>query len=143
MPPGQTWNATNTEVAGTVLYIEDNPINTLLVERILAGRPDVVFGSAPDGRTGLDRVTRLRPDLVLLDLTLPDISGERVLAQLRADPATRAIPVIVISGDIDPAVHRRVLAQGAQWCLTKPYEIDDLLRLIDDSLGSGPVGRPG
>jgi CheY-like chemotaxis protein len=120
-----------------VLYIDDSAINTVLVERILASRPEVVFGSAPDGRSGLDRAMRLRPDLVLLDLTLPDIGGEQVLAELRADPATRAIPVIVVSGETDPAVHHRLLAQGAQWWLTKPYEINDLLRLVDDSLAAG------
>jgi len=123
-------------VAGTVLYIEDSLINTILVERILASRPDVVFGSAPDGRTGLDRACRLRPDLVLLDLTLPDISGEQVLARLRDDPVTGAIPVIVVSGDTDPATRERVLAQGARWCLTKPYEVEDLLHLVDRSLGA-------
>jgi len=117
-----------------VLYIDDSAINTVLVGRILASRPEVVFGSAPDGRSGLDHAQRLRPDLVLLDLTLPDISGEQVLARLRADPATRAIPVIVVSGETDPVVQHRLLAQGAQWWLTKPYEINDLLRLVDDSL---------
>lgn len=124
-------------VAGTVLYIDDSDINTVLVERILTSRPDVVFGSAPDGRTGLECAVRLHPDLVLLDLTLPDLSGEQVLAQLRADPATRAIPVIVVSGETDPAVHHRLLAQGAQGCLTKPYEINELLRVVDNSLGAG------
>lgn len=137
MTSEQTWSGESATVAGTVLYIDDSPINTVLVERILTCRPDVVFGSAPDGRTGLDRVTRLRPDLVLLDLALPDISGEQVLAQLRADPATRAIPVIVVSGATDPAVHHRVLAHGAQWCLTKPYDVNDLLGLIDRSLAAG------
>jgi CheY-like chemotaxis protein len=119
---------------GTVLYIEDNPINTLLVERILRARPGVVLGSAPDGRSGLDRAEQMRPDLVLLDLELPDISGEQVLVELRGDPATRAIPVIVISADIDPAVHHRILAGGAQFVLTKPYDIADLLRLVDGAL---------
>lgn len=127
-------NAECTTVAGTVLYIDDSKINTVLVERILTSRPDVVFGSAPDGRTGLDRATELHPDLVLLDLTLPDISGEQVLAELRADPVTRAIPVIVVSGETDPEIQDRLLAQGAQWWLTKPYEIGDLLRLVDCSL---------
>jgi CheY-like chemotaxis protein len=119
---------------GTVLYIEDNPINTLLVERILRARPGVVFGTATDGRTGLARAERLQPDLVLLDLELPDISGEQVLAELRADPATQAIPVIVISADIDPAVHHRILARGARFFLTKPYDVTDLLRLVDGAL---------
>jgi CheY-like chemotaxis protein len=132
-----TGNAESAAVTGTVLYIDDSTINTILVERILACRPQVVFGSASDGRSGLDHVSRLHPDLVLLDLTLPDMSGEQVLAQLRADPATSAIPVIVVSGETDPSVHLRLLAQGASSCLTKPYEIEDLLRLVDDSLGAG------
>jgi CheY-like chemotaxis protein len=122
---------------GAVLYIEDNPINTMLVERILRARPGVVFGSAPDGRTGLDRAERLQPDLVLLDLELPDISGEQVLARLRAGPVTRTIPVIVVSADVDPSVHRRILAGGARFLLTKPYEVTDLLRLVDDALRTG------
>lgn len=120
--------------AGTVLYIEDNPINTMLVERVLRARPGVVFDSAPDGRTGLDRAERLQPDLVLLDLELPDISGEQVLAGLRAGPHTRTVPVVVISADIDPAVHHRILAGGAKFVLTKPYDITDLLRLVDGAL---------
>ncbi|GLW29237.1 response regulator [Actinoplanes regularis] len=137
MPFDQPWDAGSTAVAGTVLYIDDSAINTLLVERILSSRPAVVFDSAPDGRSGLDRATRLNPDLVLLDLTLPDISGEQVLTRLRADPATRAIPVIVVSGETDPSVHQRLRDQGVQHHLTKPYEINDLLRLVDASLEAG------
>jgi CheY-like chemotaxis protein len=129
--PGRTEQA---PVTGTVLYIEDNQVNTLLVERILRARPGVTFGSAPDGHTGLDRVDQMRPDLVLLDLELPDISGEQVLAALRARPATRDIPVIVITADIDPAVHARILANGARFFLVKPYQIGDLLRAVDGSL---------
>lgn len=117
-------------MTATVLYIEDNPINTMLVERVLRARPGVTFGSAPDGRTGLDHAERQRPDLVLLDLELPDIGGERVLAELRA----RDIPVIVISGDVDPAVQQRTLANGARCFLVKPYEITDLLRAVDAAI---------
>jgi CheY-like chemotaxis protein len=123
--------------SGSVLYIEDNAINTTLVERILRARPGVTFGSAPDGRTGLDHAARHRPDLVLLDLDLPDIGGELVLAALRASAATRDIPVIVLSGDTDPALHRRVLAGGAGLVLVKPYEIADLLGAVDGSLAPG------
>lgn len=121
-------------MSGAVLYIEDDAVNTMLVERILRARPGVVFGSAPDGRTGLERAERWRPDVVLLDLELPDIGGEQVLAGLRAGSATRTIPVIVISADIDPAVHRRILAAGARSFLVKPYDIGDLLRTVDDAL---------
>ena len=116
---------------GTVLYIEDNAINTMLVERILRARPGVTFESAPDGRSGLDRADVLRPDLVLLDLSLPDMSGEQVLATLRE----RDIPLIVLSGETDPAVQHRVLAGGARNFLVKPYQVTDLLRAVDGSLG--------
>jgi CheY-like chemotaxis protein len=128
--------------AGTVLYIEDNHINTMLVERILRARPGVVFGSAKDGRTGLARAGRERPDLVLLDLELPDISGEQVLAGLRAGPHTRTVPVVVISAEIDAAVHYRVLSGGARFVLTKPYDVTDLLRLVDGALRTeGPCSH--
>jgi CheY-like chemotaxis protein len=130
-----------TTATGSVLYIEDNAINTILVERILRARPGVTFGSAPDGRSGLDRAARHRPDLVLLDLDLPDIGGEQVLAALRASADTRTIPVIVISGDTDPALHRRVLAGGAEFFLVKPYQITDLLGAVDGSLR--PATPPG
>jgi len=134
-----------TTATGKVLYIEDNAINTILVERILRARPGVTFGSAPDGRTGLDRAARQPPDLVLLDLDLPDIGGEQVLAALRASAATRAIPVIVISGDADPDLRRRVLASGAELFLVKPYQITDLLGAVDGSLcaATPPERRSG
>ena len=119
---------------GTVLYIDDSPVNTMLIERILVSRPGVVFASAPDGRTGLDRAARLAPDLILLDLMLPDVGGEEVLVELRADPATRNIPVIVISAEMDPGVRRRLLDRGARWCLAKPFDIVELLGLVDGVL---------
>jgi len=124
---------------GTVLYIEDNDLNVVLVERILHARPTVVFASAADGRTGLDRAAQEQPDLILLDLELPDIGGEQILARLQGAPATRNIPVIVISATIDPAIRHRVLAGGAKHLLTKPYKVADLLRLVDNSL---PANRP-
>ncbi|HKT02132.1 MAG TPA: response regulator [Rugosimonospora sp.] len=133
----QSSNVEAAAVAGTVLYIDDSPTMTILVERIVSGIPGVAFGSAPDGRTGLERAARLQPDLVLLDLRLPDLGGEQVLARLRADRSTRAIPVIVLTAETDPAVHHRLLAGGAQWILTKPFEVTDLLRVVDGSLRAG------
>ena len=100
----------------TVLYIEDNPINTMLVERILRARPTVTFGSAPDGRTGLESVDRLRPDLVLLDLDLPDAEGLDVLATMRA---LSDVPVLALTGE-EEAGRVAALRAGADDCVSKP-----------------------
>jgi CheY-like chemotaxis protein len=81
------------------------------------------------------------PDLVLLDLHLPDLPGEEVLRQIWEDPATRRIPVAVLSADATPAQHRRLLAAGAIAYLTKPFDIAEVLRLVDRILTSRVQNR--
>jgi CheY-like chemotaxis protein len=71
------------------------------------------------------------PDLILLDLNLPDLGGELVLQRLRAEPTTRSIPVIVISADATPGQVERLKASGAQDYMTKPFDIDTLLAAVD------------
>ena len=71
------------------------------------------------------------PDLVLLDLNLPDMPGEVILRQVRGDPATGAVPVVVISGDSLPAVVDRAMDLGATAFITKPFAVTELLRLVD------------
>jgi signal transduction histidine kinase/ActR/RegA family two-component response regulator len=115
----------------TVLYIEDNPANIKLVRRILARRPNVVLLAEREGRAGLAVAGRVHPDLILLDLNLPDIGGEVVLQRLRAEPTTRSIPVIVISADATPGQVGRLKASGAQDYMTKPFDIDALLAAVD------------
>ncbi len=105
-----------------VLYIEDNPANYRLIELALAHRPGVRLMAAPLGRQGVELAARLRPDLVLLDLHLPDISGEEVFRQLKAAPGTRDIPVVVLSADAMPDRTRQLRAAGAAEYLTKPLE---------------------
>jgi signal transduction histidine kinase len=107
--------------ARVVLYVEDNHANVRLVERALAG--GVVVRSAPTAAQGLELAARLRPALVLLDLNLPDQHGAAVLEQLRADPATRDVPVVVISSDAVPATAQRLLGAGAAAFLTKPLDL--------------------
>ena len=85
--------------ARTVLYIEDNPSNIKLVETILRERPEVTLLVAQQGRLGLDLAREHAPALVLLDLNLPDISGEEILRRLRADERTASIPVVMVSAD--------------------------------------------
>jgi len=121
-------------VAGTVLYIEDNPSNLRLVERIVTRRPGVRLLSAVQGRRGLELARAHRPDVIVLDLHLPDISGQEVLAQLRADAATREIPVVVLSADATPGQATRLLREGAQHYLTKPLSVTQFLDVLDELL---------
>jgi signal transduction histidine kinase/ActR/RegA family two-component response regulator len=118
----------------TVLYIEDNLANLKLVQRVVAHRTDVDVMAAMQGGLGLDLAREHQPALILLDLHLPDISGDQVLHQLRENPATTSIPVVVVSADATVGQQQRLLAAGATAYLTKPYEVQELLRIIDDAL---------
>jgi signal transduction histidine kinase/ActR/RegA family two-component response regulator len=113
-----------------VLYIEDNLANAKLVERILDATTGYRYLPAREGRLGLDLIRGTHPAVVLLDLNLPDIDGEEVLSALRADPATAAVPVLVLSADATPGRIERVLARGASAYLAKPFDVDDLLDKI-------------
>jgi CheY-like chemotaxis protein len=121
--------------AGTILYIEDNASNVGLMEMLVKRRPGVVLLHAPDGGTGVAMVRDRRPDLVFLDLHLPDCPGEEVLRQIWEDPVTREIPVAVLSADATFSQQRRLLAAGAVTYLTKPFDIAEVLRVIDEKLG--------
>ncbi len=125
-------------VACTVLYIEDNPVNIKLMQAIVAMRPGVTLLAALTGSEGLDLARRCRPALLLLDRQLPDISGEQVLAELKAGPTTAAIPVVVVSADASPQQIDTLLAAGARAYLTKPLAVQDVLAQID-AAGSGPA----
>lgn len=129
-----------TELRHKVLYIEDNPSNLHLVERILARRNDIDLVAAGQARLGLDIAEQHRPALVLLDLHLPDLDGLQVLTELQANPVTAAIPVIVLSADATPAQIERLLAAGASAYLTKPFDVEQLLRAVDDAVVSTKIG---
>ncbi|HKQ64829.1 MAG TPA: MASE4 domain-containing protein [Methylomirabilota bacterium] len=121
-------------VSGTVLYIEDNSSNLRLVERIVARRPGVKLLSAMQGRPGLELARAHRPDAIVLDLHLPDISGQDVLARLQADPATREIPVVILSADATPSRTSSLLKAGAHAYLTKPLSVAQFLGVLDELL---------
>ena len=95
-------------------------------------RPAWRFVQAAQGTIGLDLVRAHLPDLVILDLHLPDVSGADVLAALRADPQTASVPVVVLSADASPVQARRLLAAGALRYLTKPVDLHDVLGLLDE-----------
>lgn len=115
-----------------VLYIEDSEPNFRLVECILEDRPGTELAWAATGRQGLDMTRANPPQLVLLDLDLPDLHGSKVLEELQAQPATAEIPVIVISADATPSQIERMLTAGARNYLTKPFEIRRLLCMFDE-----------
>jgi signal transduction histidine kinase/ActR/RegA family two-component response regulator len=113
-----------------VLYIEDNPANIEVVSRFLKARTNVVLRTAMTGEAGLEAAVDDVPDLILLDLHLPDLLGEEVLGHLRADPATAEVPVAVLSAEAAPTVIRRLRASGIVAYLTKPLDLADVSRLI-------------
>ncbi len=122
-----------------VLYIEDDAVNFMLVERILEYRPGVTVQHAADGSLGLKLAQSRQPKLILLDLNLPDMHGAEVLRRLRTQPATAAIPVIILSADATPSQIERLLTAGAKNYLTKPYDIDPFLTVVDEHLLGAPV----
>ena len=118
-----------------VLYIEDNLSNVRLVERVFEARGGVELMTASQGRMGVDLARQHQPSLVLLDLHLPDINGDEVLRQLRADPATADIPVVMLSADATLGQTRRLLQAGAHAYLTKPLDVRALLEVLDGAVG--------
>ena len=114
-----------------VLYIEDNPVNTLIVREVVAQRPHLEFHSAVDGASGIERACSLQPALVLIDMQLPDLDGIEVLRRLRADAATAQLTCIALSANAMPEDIRRARAAGFADYWTKPIDVPAFLRELD------------
>jgi CheY-like chemotaxis protein len=106
-----------------ILYIEDNLSNLTLVERILERYAAVELIPAMQATIGLALARQQRPDLIVLDLHLPDMPGTEVLKRLKADQSTREIPVIVLTADASKSQSERVRQLGATDYLTKPLNV--------------------
>jgi signal transduction histidine kinase/ActR/RegA family two-component response regulator len=115
----------------TVLYIEDNLSNIELVERLLGRRPGFELLTATTGRAGLELAREVHPDLVLLDLDLPDIRGEEVLAELRGQPETADIPVIIVTADAAPWRQAELARAGADAYVVKPIQLASFLETLE------------
>jgi signal transduction histidine kinase/ActR/RegA family two-component response regulator len=128
-----------------ILYIEDNLANTEVIARYLKPAANVVLRTATTGEAGLAAAIHEPPDLILLDLHLPDIGGEEVLRRLRTEPATAHIPVAVLSAEAAPAVIRRMRTNGVVAYLTKPLdlaEVGHLIRSFRTGKHSGAISGP-
>jgi len=127
----------------TVLYIEDNPSNVKLVEAILARRPEVTLLVATQGGLGLELAREHRPTVVLLDLNLPDMSGEQVLQRMRGDERTADLTVVILSADATPGQIARLRRAGADDYLAKPFDIEQFLAVIDGGTPAVAATEPG
>ncbi len=117
--------------SATVLYIEDNEPNVRVMESVLALRPEWRLIHAGLASLGLELARSQEPDLILLDVHLPDSSGQEVLASLKSDPRTAEIDVIVLSADASSQQIKRLLAAGAAQYITKPLDLTEVLAILD------------
>lgn len=118
-----------------VLYIEDNPVNALIIHELMSRRSDLALHVAVDGAAGVAQAKALKPDLVLLDMQLPDFDGYEVLRQLRAEPATAAIPCIALSANAMPEDIARALNAGVSDYWTKPLDFKAFMASLDTLFG--------
>ena len=118
----------------TLLYVEDNPANLELVEQLIARRADLRLLSAPDGNLGVEYARAYLPEVILMDINLPGISGIEAMKILRADPATAHIPIIALSANAVPRDIEKGLAAGFFNYITKPIKVDQLMDALDVAL---------
>ena len=118
----------------TLLYVEDNPANMKLVEQIIARHPNIRLLTAVNGNNGIEIARVSQPEVILMDINLPDISGSEALKILLADPATTHIPVIALSANAIPRDIENGLAAGFFRYLTKPIKVNEFMDALDVAL---------
>jgi PAS domain S-box-containing protein len=127
--------------AATLLYIEDNAPNVRVVEELLKLRPEWRLVHAATGSLGIDLALSQPPDLILLDLHLPDLSGRDVLIELKRRPELRDVKVIILTADAHAGLSRQLILAGAAGYLTKPFDIDDVLAHLDEAVEAKGLKR--
>jgi PAS domain S-box-containing protein len=115
----------------TLLYVEDNPANLKLIEQLIARRADIRLLTARDGMLGIQLARTHRPDVILMDINLPGISGIEALKMLRDDPATAHMPVIALSANAMPRDIEKGLQAGFFRYLTKPIKVDEFMDTLE------------
>jgi PAS domain S-box-containing protein len=117
-----------------LLYVEDNPANMMLVEDIIARRPDIRLQGARDGKSGIERARAVLPDVILMDINLPGISGIDAMKLLAVDHTTAHIPVVALSANAMPSDIEKGLEAGFFRYLTKPIKVKEFLETLDVAL---------
>jgi CheY-like chemotaxis protein len=121
--------------SGRLLYIEDNPVNAMIVHELVHTRPGLQLEIAPDGESGVRQAIAMRPDLILVDMQLPDIDGREVRRRLRAHPGTAHIPCIALSANAMPQDMEQALAAGFADYWTKPLDFKAFTNALDALFG--------
>jgi CheY-like chemotaxis protein len=127
-------------VTTRILYLDDNPSHIKLMRMVMTMRTDTELSVATDGAQGIERARSEPFDLILVDLYLPDGRGDEVVRQLRSHEVTAELPAIIVSAEDDVTVVQEAMQAGANAYITKPFEIGELLSVVDDLLAD-PVGR--
>lgn len=118
----------------TLLYVEDNPANLQLVEQLIGRRPDLRLLSARDGNLGIELARANHPDVILMDINLPGISGIDALKFLRENPTTAHIPVLALSANAMPRDIEKGLRAGFFRYLTKPIKVNEFMDTLEEAL---------
>jgi PAS domain S-box-containing protein len=140
-PPAPALPPSTVDRVRTVLYIEDNPSNVDLMAGVLALRPGVRLLTAANGAAGLALARRERPDLILVDVALPDIDGFEVCRQLRAEAAFVRAPIVALSANAMPSDIEKGRRAGFDAYLTKPLDVPTFLAELDRRLAGGEGER--
>ncbi len=136
--PNSRWPQSPTSTVRTILLIDDQSSNHAAVERIVETRAAWRLLAVSDGRAGLAVARDQRPDVILLDLHLPDLPGEEVVRRLHHEPRTRSIPVVALSADITPGQTARLSQHGVREFVTTPFKTPSLLSTLDALLDAAP-----
>ena len=134
--PCDFWRGDEGKCLRTVLFVEDNLSNLRLVQHILSQLSPMKIVPAMQGGLAIELSREHRPDVIFLDLDLPDIPGHQVLTRLRSEPTTRDIPVVIMSADATDGQRERLLAAGAFAYLSKPLDVKEFIETIDRALNT-------
>ena len=118
----------------TLLYVEDNPANLKLVEKIIARHPDIRLLTAVNGNSGIEIARTSLPEVILMDINLPGLSGLDALKILRDDPVTAHIPVVALSANAMPHDIKKGLEAGFFHYLTKPINVNEFMDALNVAL---------